>query len=181
MPRLNETVKGVLLAIVAGLLLAGCAVFLPSQTAEEFRREASASLLPRTGAIEVDRPLHDIAAAFAKNAPGCLEGTTTATTKTITARREIIRTYVTTYRPRVVLTPERVELHVQWHTDGEIHVSPVPEGGAYRLVADAYPVGDNRARLQWFDVTAGQDFLVDAVKGWATGQNLQCPDLTTNW
>jgi len=173
--------KGVLLAIVVGLLLAGCAVFQPSQTAEEFRREAAASLLPRTGAIEVDRPLHDVAAAFAKNAPECLDGTTTATTKTYTKFREIIRTYVTTYKQRVVVAPQRVELHVQWHTDGEIHLSPVPEGGAYRLVADAYPADDNRTRLQWFDVTAGQDFLVEAIKGWATGQNLKCPDLTTNW
>jgi hypothetical protein len=168
-------------AIAAALLLGGCAVFQPSQTAEDFRREASAALLPRTGTLEVERPLHDVAATFAKNAPACLDGTTTATTKTITARREIIRTYVTTYKPRVVVGPERVELHVQWHTDGEIHVSPVPEGGAYRLVADAYSVGGGRTRLQWFDVTAGQDFLVDAIKGWATGQNLECPDLTTNW
>jgi hypothetical protein len=167
--------------VVSLALLAGCAAFQPSQTAEEFRREAAASLLPRTGAIEVDRPLHDVAATFAKNAPECLDGTTTATTKTITARREIIRTYVTTYRPRVVVSPERVELHLQWHTEGELHVSPAPEGGAYRLVADAYPVGASRTRLQWFDVTAGQDFLVDAIKGWATGQNLQCPDLANNW
>jgi hypothetical protein len=168
-------------AIIAVLLLAGCATFQPSQTAEEFRRAASAALLPRTGAIEVDRSLQDVTATFRKYAPECLDGTTTATTKTYTNYREIIRTYVTTYKPRVVVTPERVELHVQWHTNGEIHVSRVPEGGAYRLVADAYSMSDGRTRLQWFDVTAGQDFLLDAIKGWASGQNLQCPDLTTNW
>jgi hypothetical protein len=138
-------------------------------------------LLPRTGTIEVDRPLSEVAAAFAKKAPECLEGTVTATTKTITNYQEIIRTYVTTYKPRLLVTAQRVELHVQWHTKGEIHVSPVPEGGAYRLVADAYPVSGGRTRLQWFDVTAGQDFLLDAVKGWATGQNMECPDLTKNW
>jgi hypothetical protein len=170
-----------LIAIVAALQLAGCAALRPPQTAEEFRRVASAALLPRTGTIQVDRPLHDVAAAFGKMAPECLDGTVTATTKTITNYQEIIRTYVTTYKPRVVVAPERVELHVQWHTKGEIHVSPAPEGGAYRLVVDAHTVGGSRTRLQWFDVTAGQDFLLDAVKGWATGQNMQCPDLTKNW
>jgi len=162
-------------------LLAGCAALQPSQTAEEFRRAASAALLPRSGVIEVDRPLHDVAAAFAKKAPECLDGTVTATTKTITNYQEIIRTYVATYKPTVVVAPERVELHVQWHTKGEIHVSPVPDGGAYRLVVDAYPVAGSRSWLQWFDVTAGQDFLLDAIKGWATGQNMQCPDFANNW
>ena len=168
-------------AIIAAVLLAGCAALQPPQTAEEFRREAAAALLPKTGTIEIDRPLQEVAAAFGRMAPECLDRTETATTKTITNYQEIIRTYVATYKPKVLTTPQRVELHVQWHTKGEIHVSPPPEGGAYRLLADAYPAGGGRTRLQWFDVTAGQDFLLDAVKGWATGQNMECPDLTKNW
>ena len=164
--------------VVAVLLLGGCAT---QQNAEEFRRAASAALLPRTGTIEVDRPLQDVAAAFGKKAPECLAGTVTATTITITDFQEIIRTYVTTYKPTVLVTPDRVELHVQWRTRGEIHVSPLPEGGAYRLVADAYAVDGGRTRLQWFDVTSARDFLLDAVKGWATGQSTQCPDFANNW
>jgi hypothetical protein len=166
---------------VAALLLAGCAALQPPQTAEEFRRSASGALLPRTGAILVERPLREVAAAFEKKAPECLDRTVTATTKTITNYQEIIRTYDTTYRQRVVASAERVELHVQWSTRGELHVSPAPEGGAYRLVADAYAVDGSRTRLQWFDSTAAQDFLLDAVKGWATGQSMQCPDFSKNW
>ena len=165
-------------AVAAALLLAGCAV---PQSAVEFRGAASRALLPRTGTMEVGRELGELAAVLAKKAPECLDGTVTATTKTITNYQEIIRTYVTTYRSTVVSGAERVELHVQWHTRGEIHAMAVPEGGAYRLVVDAYPSDGGRTRLQWFDATASRDFLLEAVKGWATGQNMQCPDLTKNW
>ena len=54
----------------------------------------------------------------------------------------------------------------------------VPEGGTYLLVADAYPLSGNRTKLQWFGPSRGHDTLIRAVKGWATGENLGCPDLT---
>jgi hypothetical protein len=168
-------------AVAASLLLAGCASLFPPQSAEEFRRTASRALLPHTGTLEVARPLGEVAAAFEKKAPECLDLTATATIITITNYQEIIQTFVTTYKPKVVASPERVELHVQWRTKGEINLSRAPDGGAYRLVADAYPVDTGHTRLQWFSPTAAQDFLVLAVQGWATGQNMGCPDFTSNW
>ena len=168
-------------AIAAALLLAGCASLFPPQSADEFRRVAAAALLPRTGTIEVARPLGEVSATFEKKAPECLDLTATATIKIITDFQEIIRTYVTTYKPSIVTTAERVELRVQWRTIGDIHLSPAPEGGAYRLVADAYAVDAGHTRLQWFSPTAAEDFLVLAVQGWATGQNMGCPDFTRNW
>src|SRR5262245_42880976 len=104
----------------AALLLAGCAG-LP-QDAEEFRRAASADLLPKTKSIEVGRPFADVAAAWREKAKECLDVSVIATTKTITNYQEIIRTYHTTYKPTVVVTPQRAELHVQWRTKGELHV-----------------------------------------------------------
>ena len=167
----------------AALLVAlgGCAMLQPPPTAEAFRREASAALLPRTGTLEVRRPLREIADAFRKKAPECLDLTATATVKTITDYQEIIRTYVTTYRPTVLESAQRVELHVQWRTQGEIHLSPPPARGAYRLIVDAYPLEGDRARLQWFAPSAADDFLVHAVQGWATGEDMQCPDFTRHW
>jgi hypothetical protein len=163
------------------LALGGCASLQPAQTADAFRREASGALLPRTGALELGRPLREVADAFRKKAPECLDLTATATLKTITSFREIIRTYVTTYKPTVVESAQRVELHVQWRTQGEIHLSPPPAGGAYRLVVDAYPLEGERTRLQWFAPSAADDFLVHAVRGWGTGENMQCPDFTRQW
>ena len=163
------------------LVLGGCSTLQPPQTAEAFRREASGALLPRTGAVEVGRPFREVADALRRKAPECLDRTATATVKTITNYQEIIRTYVTTYTPTVVDTAQRIELHVQWRTQGEIHLSPTPAGGAYRLVVDAYPLGTDRTRLQWFAPSAEDDFLVHAVRAWASGENEQCPDFTRQW
>jgi hypothetical protein len=141
----------------------------------------AAVLLPRTGAFEVARPLREVADAFRGKAPECLDLTATATIKTITHFREIIRTYVTTYKPSVVESAQRFELHVQWRTQGEIHLSPAPAAGAYRLVVDAHPLEGDRTRLQWFAPSAADDFLVHAVRRWATGENMQCPDFSRQW
>ena len=163
------------------LALGGCAMLQPPPTAEAFRREAAGALLPRTGAVEVDRPLREVADAFRTKAAECLDVTATATIKTITNYQEIIRTYLTTYRPSVLENAQRIELHLQWRTQGEIHLCPPPAGGAYRLIVDAYPLEGNRTRLQWFAPSAADDFLLHAVQLWASGQNMQCPDFTLNW
>jgi hypothetical protein len=163
------------------LALGGCAALQPPQSAEAFRLEASGALLPRTGTVEVGRPLREVADAFRKKAPECLDRTETATIVTITDYQEIVRTYVTTYKPTVVEGAQRAELHVQWRTQGEIHLSPPPAGGAYRLVADAYALAGDRTRLQWFVPSAADDFLVHAIRGWATGENMQCPDFSRHW
>jgi hypothetical protein len=166
-------------AIGTALLLAGCAG-LP-QDADQFRRAASAAWLPKTRTLEVGRAFADVAATWREKAAECLEVSVTATTKTITNYQEIIRTYHTTYKSTVVVGAERAELQVQWRTRGELHASTLPAGGAYRLVADAYPVQGGRTRLQLYNLTSGDDFLANAVTAWATGENKACPDLTTQW
>ena len=44
--------------------------------------------------------------------------------------------------------------------------------------ADAYPVDSNRTRVQMFVPSIGHSVLIRAVRGWATGEELGCPDLT---
>ena len=50
--------------------------------------------------------------------------------------------------------------------------------GCFLLVADAYPVDKNRTRVQMFSPSIGYDVLIRAIKGWASGENLGCPDMT---
>lgn len=40
------------------------------------------------------------------------------------------------------------------------------------------PMDKNRTRLRIFDPSAGHDTLIGAVKGWASGKNMSCPDMT---
>jgi hypothetical protein len=87
---------------------------------------------------------------------------------------------VARYKATVVRISERVELHVQQlYETGVLYPSKPPEGGVYLLVADAYAQSNNSARLQLYGPSMGYAALYRAIRGWASGENLGCPDMTT--
>ena len=156
------------------LALAGCATSHP-QNAEEFRRAVPGAFMMKTETFEVSRSMRDVAETFQRKAPECLNIRVRMTSQTSTSYQVI----VTRYTPTVVATKERAELHVQQHHEsGVMKVTKEPEGGYYLLVADAYPLDAKRTRVEMFGPSRGYDALVRAVKGWASGENLGCPDLT---
>lgn len=155
-------------------LLAGCVSSLP-QNAEEFRKAVPGAFMAKTETIEVARPFREVAANFQKRAPECLDVTVKTTSQTNMSYQVI----VTSYKPTVVVTKERAELHVQQdHKTGVLKVHEEPQGGHYLLVTDAYPVDSNHTRLEFFGPSKGYDVLIRAVKDWASGANLGCPDMT---
>ncbi|MGH7257348.1 MAG: hypothetical protein ACREIM_03150, partial [Nitrospiraceae bacterium] len=113
--------------------------------------------------------------AFQKMGPDCLSKTIKTTSQTTTSYQVI----VTTYKPTVVVTGKKAELHVQQrHEQGVINVSKEPEGGYYLLVADAQPVTPTKTRIDLYRPSMRHSVLIQAVKNWATGENIGCPDLT---
>ena len=166
--------KQLLAAAAATAALFGCVTQMP-QTAEEFRKAIPGAFLTQTETYEVNRPLHEAAAAFQSRAPECLNVTVRTTSQTTTSYQVI----VATYKPTVVVSGERAELHVQRKYErGVVKVHKEPEGGYYLLVADAFPVEGGRTRVQLYGPSVGHDVLYRAIKGWASGENLGCPDLT---
>lgn len=161
-------------AVMLASALAGCAVNFP-QTAEEFRKAAPGATFGKTETLEYNRPFRQVASTFQRRAPECLNIAVRMTERSTTSYHVV----ESVYKPTVLVGKERAELHVQLeYKKGVIVPGKVPEGGSYILVADAYPVGSNRTRLQWFGPSRGHDTLIRAVKGWASGDNLGCPDLT---
>lgn len=159
---------------LVSVLLSGCVTHHP-QTAEEFRRAVPGAFMAKTETFEVNRPFREVAATFRKKAPECLEVTVRTTSRTTTSHQVI----VTEFKPTVVVTQKRAELHVQQHHKaGVLKVTREPVGGYYLLVADAYPVDQNRTKVQMFGPSVGHGVLIRAVRGWATGENLGCPDMT---
>ena len=57
-------------------------------------------------------------------------------------------------------------------------VSEEPEKGYYLLVVDAILLGKSKTKVVFYRPSMGVDPLVTAIKGWASGKNLGCPDLT---
>lgn len=164
-----------LLTAVAVLALSGCVTSHP-MTADEFR----AAVRPGTFSaefetFEVDRSFMDVAQTFQEKAPSCLSGRIKTTSQTNTSYQVI----VTRYTPTVQVSTERAEIHLQQHHEqGVLKITEEPENGYYMLVADAYPVDESHTRIEMFRPAFGYKHIIAAIKGWAKGDNMGCPDLT---
>lgn len=161
--------------VAVALALAACAIKQP-QNAEEFRKAVGGgAMMTKTDSYEVNRSLKDVAATFQRRAPECLKVAVRTVSQTSTSYQNIL----TEYTPTVRSSAERAELHVQQlHKTGVLYPSKPPEGGVYIFVADAYAEGAKRTRIQIYGPSRGYDVLHRAVRGWANGDNLGCPDMT---
>jgi len=157
----------------ATVLLCGCVTQHP-QNAEDFRKAVPGAFMARVETFEVNRSVREIGATFRARAPECLNMRVT-TTSQMPGSYQVI---VSVYKPTVVVTDGRAELHLQRHHEkGVLAVTKEPDGGYYLLVADAFPVDAKRSRIEIFGPSKGYDVLTQAIMGWATGKNLGCPDL----
>ncbi len=161
-----------LIAILSAAFLPGCMTH--PMSAQEFREAVPGSFSAKVETYEVDRPFREVASTFEKMAPQCLRVAIETTSRSAQSYQK----YTTTYTPTVVKSPERVELHVQQHVDNTIKVSEEPDGGYFLLVADAYPLGRSKTRVEVFRPSMGYGLLAKTIEGWASGNNLGCPDMT---
>lgn len=165
-----------LTAALAVAALSGCATTHP-QNAAEFRAAVPGSMMGKKETFDVERPFRDVAGTYKKKAEACLDMTIETTSSTPGQYGPVVQKFVTTYKPTVIESPSRVELHVQHHMDGMINVTKEPAGGYYLMVVDAYPVDDGTTRVDVYRPAMGYGLLAKAVRGWSTGSNSGCPDL----
>ena len=167
-----------LIALISlGFLSSGCSVKQPMNVTE-FKQMVPESMFGKSEQVEVKNSLKKIAKTFKKRADQCLK---------VSIRRQSCystgyggrhcSTTVMHYKPTVLVSKKKVELHVQVDVEGAIQLSEVPDGGAYTLVADVLPVSKNRSRLELYYGLFGSDIMVKAIKGWASGKSKGCPDL----
>ena len=164
-------------SLLAAALLAGCAVSFP-QTAQEFREQIPGATFGQKKTLEANRPFRDVARTFQAKAPECLNVSVRTVSQTATSYQNIL----TTYKPTVRVDAQKAEIHVQRHYQGGGVIVPgkEPEGGLYVLVADATPLDRGRTRVDIYAPTRGADAMIRAITGWATGENVGCPDMTRN-
>ena len=160
--------------VVLGLILSGCAGHMP-QTADEFRQEVPGAFMGMVEKFEVDRPYTEVGKSFQKMAPQCLDVRIKMTSQTNMSYQVI----VTKWNPTVKITDQKAELHIQQlHEKGVLNVYEVPDNGYYMMVIDAIPAGKNSSQIVMYRSSVGNKALVKAIKGWAAGKNVGCPDLT---
>ena len=160
-------------------LLSGCVSQMP-QTAEEFRKAVPGAFMSTVESLEVNRPFSDVAKTFQAKAPECLNVRVRATTyRTTSIQTTSTQVVVVRYKPTVLVKGNKAELHVQQHFESGVQtVHQEPPGGYYLMVVDAVPLGGSRTRLTFYRPSSGYDAMIAAIKGWATGKNVGCPDLS---
>jgi hypothetical protein len=127
------------LMVLLPLILSGCAA--APKTADEFRKNVSAFIMPNIEKIEVNRPFKDVAATFEKLAPKCLD-------KTVQKTRGSNYKMVVNWNPTVIAGKDRLELHLQnIHESGNIDLSKMPPKGDYVMVMDAVPLAGNKTTV----------------------------------
>src|SRR5690349_13977037 len=145
------------------------------QNAEEFRQYVPTASFGKVQSFEANRSFRDVARTFQAKAPECLN----VSVRTIETSSTSSSNILTTYKPTVLVSEKRAELHVQRSLKGNVIVpGKPPAGGDYYLVADATPLDRSRTRIDIYAPSIGANTLIRAVTGWATGENVGCPDLT---
>lgn len=167
--------KTKLAVLGAAALLAACGQM--PQSAQEFRDQVPGAFMGQVKSFEVDRSYNAVSKTFQAKAPECLTVAVRTTERSSTSYMNVLATY----KPTVIVGDRRTELHLQRHYEGNVIVpGKEPEGGHYALVADVTPLPGNRAKVDIYGPSRGLDAVTKAITGWATGQNVGCPDMTKN-
>ncbi len=164
------------LALMAVVLVLGGCGGMP-KNAEEFRQFSlerarvvgwMPGLVPKE-TFEVERPFREVSSTLQKRANECLRVAIEWATNRGSG--------VDTYKPTFIAGPQKAELHVQLRRGAVVEVGAPPDG-AYRVVLDATPVAAKRTRIDLYTMSIDDNLLRRALRGWAQGDNLGCPDLT---
>ena len=169
--------------IVTCILISGCATVPMPQSAQEYRQGfAKGGFGAKLESYEVKRPYTSVAKNLKTKSKECLNVTLIKTK--CTNRNLNCKEYEAKYTPTFVSTPRKSELHIQWRrtpwdsaflgTSGQ-----PPAKGIFITVVDAEPAGKNTTKITMYGPSLEHLRTVpDAIKRWADGSNLGCPDLT---
>jgi hypothetical protein len=161
--------SGALMALV----VAGCAGGSAPQTPDEFRKTVPTAFMGQVTTFEVARPVSEVGRTFQARAPECLDVAVRG------VDTKLLYAVTTTYKPSVSVGDKKAELRVQRKFSGAVFIPyKEPEGGTYFLVVEATAIDKGRSRIDVYGFKVGMNELMRAVTGWATGQDLGCPDMT---
>lgn len=122
--------------------------------------------------FEVNRSIAKVTRTFKKKAPECLSYSIGENRRPLIGIGSTTHVYGWT-KPTVKVSSKKTELYFQ--VKYENMAAKVPKDGMYYLVADAYPLGKNKTHLDIYRRTSVST-LGQAIRGWASGKNLGCPD-----
>lgn len=165
-----------ILPIAMAFLLGGCASGGAPKNADDFRQQVSSrGPFKIVDSFEVARPFGDVATTLRKKTDECLQVRMNWQTTGAT----IARSGTHTYKPTLIVNKNKAELHVQMkRVGGGVHELGAPPEGYYRVVLDAVAAGSARTKIDIYVDSIDDNVIRNALRGWAQGTNLGCPDVT---
>ena len=158
-------------AFLIPALLAGC-MAVPMTPTEYRTATKKGEGLSMYESFVVKRPVAEVGQTFRKKADECLNLAIGSQNKPLIGFAGSVHYYGQVI-PTVTTSGSRAELHLQVKYKNQ--VGPIPQNGMYYFVADAYPNGKGATRVDIYRRTKFAT-VAEAVKGWASGQNMGCPD-----
>lgn len=172
------------IAAITVTLLSGCSTTPPAQNADEYRKGVSQGAYgSEFETFVVKRPYKEVASVIKAKTRDCLN----AEVANQSCRRSgfmstSCNNYSDKYTPTVIDGLQKTELHVQFKRSGEgvgefnLGGKP-PASGMYMVVADVTSVENGKAAKVEIYGNQVQRSIPKAIRHWANGTNLGCPDL----
>lgn len=156
------------------VLLFGCAS--QPKTADQLRDNVkNKATFSSREVFEVKKPYSQVSDTLRKKWLECLDSTATGSLR---RGMGLVAVQTNVYKPNVAVTTQRTELTLQHKvTSGSTQLGSPPPDGFFIIVADVYPANANTSRVDVQKHTLGYAGVMKAIRHWAEGTNMGCPDL----
>lgn len=160
------------------ILLAGCGS-MPKTPELLIQNAKGSSMYSEQDVFDVKRPVAEVSAVLKNKAHECLKQKITSTRNDGGIGIKTMHSEVRAFTPKVVVGKQRTRLTLQSKViEGSTELGDIPPDGWYMMVVDAYPVDKSTTRVESYFQQPAYHSAFTAVKSWATGTNMGCPDLT---
>lgn len=160
------------------VLLAGCGS-MPKTPEILVQNAKDGKMMSEKDVFEVKRPIAEVTEVFKKKAHECFRQEVSSALHDASPGIKLNRREVRAFTPKVVVSKQRTRLTLQSKvTEGSTELGDIPPDGWYMMVVDAYPANKNTTRVESYYQSTAYHGAYTAVKLWANGTNMGCPDLT---
>lgn len=173
--------KHYLLMFTGLALLAGCATGPTPQNAQEYREAV------KKGAYGAFSEVYEVNGAYAKVAARLKGKSSECLNRVITIEQCrgascTSRDYIFTPNSKGNASKTEITVQMKVNPDNGIYLGgKPPEGGMFVAVTDVTPVGSGKTRVAVYGTNVSMfAHIPKAMKHWAQGTNLGCPDLTAD-
>jgi len=158
------------------LLLVGC-ITMPETPEILIKNVKDGGIYTEKDIFVVNKPISQIAAVLKNKSAECLQQKVSLTMQDASPGIKLNRKEVHVYTPKVTVKNYHVRLTLQEKvTEGATQLGNPPPDGMYMMVVDAYPIDKNSTRVESYIQSGGRSAF-KAVKLWATGKDMSCPNL----